>query len=998
MQDGAHAKTGDGESPSLESALAAALHDAAHLLPDQAPMRVFIHHNTLHAFQHLHFHEAVLRAKQVYGGEPYLSEERFRRELASGRITARDIDAALDDQFPEGDDALLLPELSKRALRRLLMLYPLYEANPAELRWLLAEGKLTDGLRADLPEAAREQLLGAGSAEKVANALYKVCLTRAERTPRPRDADHTKELLLHRDLVLAEGGEDAFDLLFPVLIRMTSAYLDDGVAHWTMPQRELGFYLAVRDLVCADSAQPGPFFSDARAAFLRQREHKLTAQDAVLGILRELGVPQAELGAYVQKLLLTLPGWAGMISRLERRPEERKPDTEKASLLDFLAVRLTYEQAALRAAAPRKVAANLAQLYRDRAHTTAPDEEAPSEHVGLRLFQLAQLAGLTPERMFGLGDAEINGLAAFMHGFDALTRRRVFQEAYEHHHRLEVLSAVAAQRAFAELREQGERRMFQVICCFDEREESFRRHIEEVAPDAQTFGAPGFFGAAIRFRGMDEVQHVPLAPVVLTPTHLIEERPRHSDMSLHDRRLARRKRSTRAGQVLQRGTRSLWRGIIFNALFGVVAIFPLLARLMSPRLAGRLRDALTERFFPTPRTELTVHHDTAEDLPAGVTQRGFTVDERVARVATVLENIGFTRNFAKVVLVLGHGSTTLNNPHKSAYDCGACGGRQGGPNARVFCQMANDPDVRRGLAERNIHIPEDTWFCGGQHDTCEDEVHLFDLHTRPETHRELFQKVLLAMDEARAKNAQERCRRLFSAPKAPTPREALRHVEGRSEHLAEPRPEFGHATNAVAFIGRRSLTRGLFMDRRAFLLSYDPAIDADGKILERTLAAATPVGAGINLEYYFSNVDNEVYGAGSKLPHNVTGLFGVMSGHASDLRTGLPRQMIEIHEPVRLLVIVEATPERLLEIAGRQAEVKELVVQRWVQLVSLHPETGAMQVFTDRGFVPFSPEPVQLLEGATSELLYRGEAGPLGPRRILARTTGSAAQHDRHVA
>jgi uncharacterized protein YbcC (UPF0753/DUF2309 family) len=312
--------------------------------------------------------------------------------------------------------------------------------------------------------------------------------------------------------------------------------------------------------------------------------------------------------------------------------------------------------------------------------------------------------------------------------------------------------------------------------------------------------------------------------------------------------------------------------------------------------------------------------------------------------------------------------------------------------------MANDPGVRQALAARGIHIPEDTWFCSGQHDTCEDEVRLFDLHTCPDSHHALFQEVVLKMNEVRARNAQERCRRLFSAPKAPTPREALLHVEGRSEHLVEPRPEFGHATNAVAMIGRRALTRGLFMDRRAFLLSYDPTIDHDGKILERTLAAATPVGAGINLEYYFSHVDNEIYGAGSKLPHNVTGLFGVMSGHASDLRTGLPRQMIEIHEPVRLLVIVEATPERLLEIAGRQAEVKELVVNRWVQLVSLHPETGVMQVFTDRGFVPFDPEPVALREGASSEVLFRGQTGPLGPRRIQTAPSQAATSLNKHVA
>ena len=55
---------------------------------------------------------------------------------------------------------------------------------------------------------------------------------------------------------------------------------------------------------------------------------------------------------------------------------------------------------------------------------------------------------------------------------------------------------------------------------------------------------------------------------------------------------------------------------------------------------------------------------------------------------------------------------------------------------------------------------------------------------------------------------------------------ALRHVEERSEHLAEPRPEYGHCTNAVCVVGRRSLTRGLFLDRRAFLVSYDANRDA----------------------------------------------------------------------------------------------------------------------------------------------------------------------------
>jgi hypothetical protein len=185
-------------------------------------------------------------------------------------------------------------------------------------------------------------------------------------------------------------------------------------------------------------------------------------------------------------------------------------------------------------------------------------------------------------------------------------------------------------------------------------------------------------------------------------------------------------------------------------------------------------------------------------------------------------------------------------------------------------------------------------------------------------------------------------------------------VEGRSSHLGQVRPEYGHCTNAVCIVGRRELSRGLHLDRRAFLVSYEPAIDPQHSILERILAAVGPVGAGISLEYYFSSVDNEVFGCGTKLPHNVTGLIGVMSGHQSDLRTGLPLQMVELHEPMRLLLIVEATPEALLGIAGRQAEVRQLVVNRWVQLVSVDPATGAMAWFDRQGFVPWRPAEVEL--------------------------------------
>ena len=162
-----------------------------------------------------------------------------------------------------------------------------------------------------------------------------------------------------------------------------------------------------------------------------------------------------------------------------------------------------------------------------------------------------------------------------------------------------------------------------------------------------------------------------------------------------------------------------------------------------------------------------------------------------------------------------------------------------------------------------------------------------------------------AIETARRREAHERCRRFDAVPRWYPPLAALAHVQGRAADLAQPRPEYGHATNAFCIIGRRARTRGLFLDRRAFLVSYDPALDHDGAILARIMAAVVPVVAGISLEYYFSYVDPSGYGCGTKLPHNVTSLLGVMDGAQSDLRTGLPWQMVEIHEPTRLAIVVE---------------------------------------------------------------------------------------------
>ena len=203
---------------------------------------------------------------------------------------------------------------------------------------------------------------------------------------------------------------------------------------------------------------------------------------------------------------------------------------------------------------------------------------------------------------------------------------------------------------------------------------------------------------------------------------------------------------------------------------------------------------------------------------------------------------------------------------------------------------------------------------------------------------------------------------------------ARQHLDNRAEDLAQVRPEWGHATNAICIVGRRERTRGLFLDRRAFLNSYDPTQDdADATVLTRTLSAVFPVCGGINLEYYFSHIDPTGYGCGTKLPHNITSLLGVMDGAASDLRTGLPWQMVEIHEPVRLLIVCEVAADVMMRVLERNPMMMQMVSKRLGATGGPRPAHAGDQVVPQR----------------CATRLHAGSGSPSARRRV--RSTGTAA-------
>jgi hypothetical protein len=411
---------------------------------------------------------------------------------------------------------------------------------------------------------------------------------------------------------------------------------------------------------------------------------------------------------------------------------------------------------------------------------------------------------------------------------------------------------------------------------------------------------------------------------------------------------------------------------------GVLASVPLVARVLFPRLTSRIRRAAGQFVEPPRITRLRLERVSSTPGPDenGI---GFSLDEMANTGELALRDIGLTSGFSRIVMFLGHGSFCLNNPHKSAYDCGACSGGAGGPNARALAAMLNDVRVRQILAGRGLEIPNNTLFLGGLHNTCDDSVRFFDLDLLPKSHVTDFEEARRTLEETCQRNAHERCRRFDSARLDLSLGAAHRHVESRSEDLAQTRPEFGNATNAMCFVGRRDRVRGLYLDRRSFLVSYDPTQDdQEHSILSRILGAVVPVCQGINLQYYFSYIDSPGWGCGTKLPHNVTSLLGVMDGAASDLRTGLPWQGVEIHEPMRLLFVIETAPEVVLRIMERNKVVGQILDNGWAQLAVLNPDSAEVQLYERHRFRRYWPETTHLPRAASSFEWYRGWREHLG--------------------
>lgn len=1020
--------TSNSASDHGDDRLCATIERAAHGLPAQGPISVFVHHNTLHSLEEEGFEQAVATGARIFGCHPYFTEDQFHVELERDRILPEDLAAELLDDLGDHADTLLGFLGTRYHLRLAMLEQPMRLAPTRELEWLITESDALRQFRDEVPPATRAKLLDrtrqwvardlrSGHAEEqpprvreavepllsvfgtqrsdrwsdatwvsfVLNLLWRACLHGVRDGAPPLPVAPAP--IRHRDLLLEATGEDSDGLVHDLLIRFAGAFCDQGLAAWPLPNRDAGFFRAFCQ-VYAGGGLPDRWLRGLAAEIEAHGGDNRNPIDSIRRSLDDLGVAEEEQEAWLSQTLLALRGWAGMIWQMETRGDRVPHPVPRGSLVEFLAIRLILDRLALRHVARESLGwtGTLGRLRSVLQNKIPKHAALTTEQRAFQVFQLAQLRGWRPEVLCRLPTDQWTSLIREIETFSSIERRRIFQRAFERRYRMRAFEALTAHTHASNGQAVasdpvGSVAPFQVITCIDDREESFRRHLEEIEPACATFGAAGFFSVAMYFRSVADACYTPLCPIVVTPSHFVQE---HVALTFEDAERVRRQTRHALGTMTHRlhmGSRTFIGGAL-AAVLGSLASLPLVMRILFPRTTSQMRTWFGRFVEPPPVTHLELER--TESTPsADPGHVGYSMDEMAGIVERLLRDIGLTDRFARLVLVLGHGSSSLNNPHESAYNCGACAGARGGPNARAFAQMANDPRVRDKLATRGLVIPDTTRFIGGYHNTCDDGVQLYDLERLPSTHTADFVRVRTVVNEARRRNAHERCRRFYSADVDLSPAAALRHVEARAEDLSQARPEYNHATNAMCIVGRREWSRGLFLDRRAFLHSYDPAQDDDqSSVLTRILQAVVPVCAGISLEYYFSCVDPDGWGAGSKLPHNIASLVGVMDGAASDLRPGLHRQMVEIHEPMRLLFVVETTPEAIIAIMDRNPAIASLVRGRWVQLAVIDPKTASIEVWRDGQFQRFTAERTELPEVPTSITWYHGCRGHLEFARI----------------
>lgn len=693
---------------------------------------------------------------------------------------------------------------------------------------------------------------------------------------RPRDTSHDR---------VGRTGVDTVRTVNQLVAAWCAVFVDEAGVPWPMPGREDGFFRAWRQLARHDRRLrrlAGPTGIEWLA-------HLPDGPVEALAVSLEALEVDGDRVDVLREHLGRLPGWAGYARWNDEwaPPDQRRPPLR---LLDLVAV-----QVAATAVAAHGPAA------------TRPPRQPDPVTNGEKLLDKRVAVVLGALEVASHDLVATSAVRRVLQEVPPPLRKAMWLEAQEGNFRDRLLGLMSRLDAAP----RTERPDVQAAFCIDARSEGLQRHLQDVAP-YETIGFAGFFGVPVRWRPLGSTESQARCPVLITPQHEVGEEPLDPALGyLTAQRVANAGREAFHAAKGNPGS-----PFVLAEAAGYLLGPAAAARTLAPNFVRRLA-GLTERWVRC-RTRAAVEAERAD-------ASGLSFDERVSFGTSIVRTMGLSR-FARLVVFCGHGSYSINNPHASSYDCGACGGASGGPSARVAVAILNEVGVRAALQERGIMVPDDTLFVAAQHDTVSDKVTVLDREAVPDSHEGLVAAFERDVAMAGERLARERGRRLPGDP---------RKVRLRGHDWAQVRPEWGLAGNAAFVIGPRSITAGLDLACRVFLHSYDSEADHDGSVLEAIMTAPLLIGQWISAQYYFSAVDPDQFGAGDKTLHNPVAGIGVVLGEGGDLQVGLPAQAVgmgdrRVHEPLRLLAVIQAPLERTDAIIDRNQVLRELVGGKWI--------------------------------------------------------------------
>ncbi len=743
----------------------------------------------------------------------------------------------------------------------------------------VASGRIT---RKDLAEALRQT----GSSWDV-DAL--------EKALSEKDVSVPKTFPLFSSFLASFDRKEWSEFAVERISQYCAAWFDEGQSLWPLPWKKETLYRGWLKYAALDKS---PWMMGLRGMAREISALPPSPGAAISWALRILDVPEKAMGDYLYASLLSVGGWAAWARYLRWQAELAggKDDTMR----ELLAIRLVWDAILFNLRKNMYLEKKWKEVLRE-ASVSAPSAD-PAHHVDA-LLQIALEAGYQ-RQMIG-----------------ALSR--------------------SGRPEAAEIRAEA-----QAVFCIDVRSEIFRRALETVSPAVRTHGFAGFFGVLAAYHPLGAASPKGHLPILFNPSYRIREAPAGASEEEIGRMAEERRQRIRVSQAWKTFKTSASSCFSFVESFGVLSVGKLLGDSMGwsrsvdhPDTKG-LKKGETRLLKPV----LDPPRDVPADRGDGSGPSGIPLADRPAVAEFALRNMGLIRNFSRVVLLVGHGSTTTNNPQATALDCGACAGQTGEASARIVALLLNDPVTRKGLAQKGIEIPDDTVFVAGLHDTVTDRVDLYDTEILPPSHDGDIRKLRQWLDAAGQATRMERAAFLGTAG-LPAPHVAA-DVLRRTRDWAEVRPEWALAGNAAFIAAPRARTRHSNLSGRSFLHDYNWQDDVGFSTLQLIMTAPMVVGNWINMQYYGSMVDNLRFGSGNKVLHNVVGgSIGVLEGNGGDLRVGLAMQSLHdgqrwIHEPLRLNVFVEAPQQPIDDVIARHELVRNLIENEWIFFFRISEEGG----------------------------------------------------------